>query len=66
MSKTTTTTVGKPLLAQAVAIGRQGTEDETVNLALKEFIQNHNAEEIINAFGTIEYDSDYDYKQVRN
>jgi Arc/MetJ family transcription regulator len=42
------------------------TKRETVNLALKEFIQRRKNAEILSLFGTIEYGGDYDYKEARH
>lgn len=42
------------------------TKKETVNLALKEFVQRRKQEEIIDLFGEIEYEEDYNYKEMRN
>jgi len=53
------------LLVTAQDISGLKTKKETVNLALKEFIQRRKQEEIINLFGTIEYDTDYNYKKLR-
>ncbi|MBP3710545.1 MAG: type II toxin-antitoxin system VapB family antitoxin [Treponema sp.] len=66
MDATTTITVDKPLLAQTVIISKQQSEPAAVNLALKEFVQRHVADYVIDAFGTIEYDENYDYKAARN
>lgn len=54
------------LLNQAVAIGGLKTKKDTVTLALKEFIQRREAERLIDAFGTVDFDTDYDYKAERN
>ncbi len=54
------------LLKQAVRIGGLKTKKETVTLALKEFIQRRKAEELIDAFGTMDFDASYDYKAERN
>ena len=54
------------LLNQAVAIGGLKTKKDTVTLALKEFIQRREAEQLIAAFGTIDFDESYDYKAERN
>lgn len=54
------------LLKQALELGRLKTKKETVNQALKEFIKRRKMEEVISSFGTVEYSSDYDYKQLRN
>ncbi len=53
------------LLKIAQKISGLKTKKETVNLALKEFIQRRKQEEIINLFGKIEYGNDYDYKKLR-
>ncbi|WP_294159582.1 type II toxin-antitoxin system VapB family antitoxin [uncultured Selenomonas sp.] len=53
------------LLQQAVAIGGLKTKKDTVTLALKEFIQRREAEKLIAAFGTVDFDEDYDYKAER-
>ena len=53
------------LLNNAFRIGGYSSKKETVNTALQEFIQRRKSEELINLFGTIEYDSDYDYKKLR-
>lgn len=53
------------LLKMAQGIAGIRTKKETVNLALKEFIQRRKQEEIIDLFGSIEFDDDYDYKEMR-
>ena len=53
------------LLKIAQKISGLKTKKETVNLALKEFIQRRKQEEIINLFGKVEYDKDYNYKKIR-
>lgn len=54
------------LLNQAVLVGGLKTKKDTVTLALKEFIQRREAEKLIDAFGTVDFDADYDYKTGRN
>ena len=53
------------LLNQAVKIGGLKTKKDTVTLALQEFIQRREAEQLIAAFGTIDFDESYDYKAGR-
>ena len=53
------------LLVLAQQIAGLKTKKETVNLALKEFVQRRKQEEILRLFGTIEYDAGYDYKASR-
>ncbi len=38
---------------------------DTVNIALREFILHHRQEEIIDMFGSVEYEKEYDYKKIR-
>ena len=38
----------------------------TVTAALEEFIQRRKAADLINLFGKIDYQVDYDYKAMRN
>jgi hypothetical protein len=54
------------LLITAQDIGGIKTKKDTVNLALKEFIQRRKQEEIIEIFGKIKYDDDFNYKKMRN
>lgn len=49
------------VLTQNVA----GLKRKTVNLALKDFVQRRKQQEVLDLFGTIDYDKDYDYKELR-
>lgn len=53
------------LLATAFALSGLSTKRETVDAALSEFIQRRRAPELIELFGTADYDPSYDYKQLR-
>jgi len=53
------------LLHEALAIGGLKTKKDTVNLALKEFVDRRKQSEIINIFGKMDPDPDYDYKRGR-
>jgi len=53
------------LLQEARKIGGHKTKKETVNEALKEYIQKRKQVEITELFGEIEYDKNYNYKQFR-
>lgn len=54
------------MLVMAQSIAGIKTKKDTVNLALREFVQRRKQEEILGLFGTIEYEEDYDYKEMRN
>ena len=57
--------INDELLSLAQKVGGLKTKKETVNSALKEFVQRRRQEEIGKLFGTVEYDSSYDYKKSR-
>lgn len=54
------------LILEAQKISGLPTKKETVNTALREFIIHHKQGEIIELFGSVEYEKDYDYKKMRN
>ena len=62
----TNLTINETLLERAFHIGGLKTENETVNLALEEFIEKRAKEDVISLFNTVEYDEDYDYKKLRD
>lgn len=53
------------LIEQAQKLGRHRTKKETVTAALDEYIRRRKQQEIVAAFGTIDYDEKYDYKRER-
>jgi Arc/MetJ family transcription regulator len=53
------------LIEQARKVGRHRTKKETVTAALTEYIQRRKQQEILSAFGTVDYEKDYDYKHER-
>jgi Arc/MetJ family transcription regulator len=53
------------LLDEALRIGQRRTKRETVNDALREFIQRRRRRELVKLFGRVEYDPAYDYKKER-
>ena len=61
----TNLSIDTQLLNDALKISGLKTKKDTVNLALREFIKKRKASEILELFGTIEYDEDYDYKEAR-
>ncbi len=58
--------INDEILIIAQRIAGIKTKKDTVNLALKEFVQRRKQEEIISLFGKIKYEDDYDYKNTRN
>jgi len=53
------------LLLEALEISGLKTKKDTVNLALKEFVDRRKQSEIISIFGKMDPDPDYDYKKGR-
>jgi hypothetical protein len=53
------------LLEEARVIGKHATKKAAVTEALQEYIQRRKQVEILNLFHSIEYDSEYDYKEQR-
>ena len=53
------------LLDEAQRVGGQKTKEAIVTEALQEFIQRRKQKRIIELFGTIDFDPDYDYKEQR-
>jgi len=54
------------LIDEALKIGKHKTKRETVNAALREYILLRKQQKVKELFGTIEYDSSYDYKKQRS
>lgn len=53
------------LLDEALRVGGRKTKRETVNEALREFIQRRQRPQLRKLLGTIDYDPSYDYKAER-
>ena len=54
------------LIIQAKKLGHHRTKKDAVTEALKQYIKHMNQLQIINLFGKIEFNTDYDYKKQRN
>ena len=53
------------LLEKARSVGGHKTKKEAVTVALQEYVARRKQLGILELFGTIEYDPDYDYKAER-
>ena len=53
------------LIIQAQKAGHHKTKREAVTMALKEYVARRKQLKIIDLFGNIEFDNDYDYKKAR-
>ena len=53
------------LLDEALRIGGRRTKKDTVNEALTEYIRRRKQGEVVELFGTIDFDPAHDYKKQR-
>ena len=53
------------LLNKALKIGGEKTKKATVNRALREFIVRREQERLLELFGKLDWDDEYDYKRER-
>lgn len=61
----TNLTIDDRLIKEAKIIGKHRTISETITEALKEYIARRRQMEIIELFGTIDYEPGFDYKEQR-
>lgn len=54
------------LIERARQVGKHRTKKAAVTEALKEYIQLREQKRILELFGSIDYDPEYDYKQQRS
>ena len=57
--------IDEALIQEAKAVANQQTERDVVEEALREYVQRRKQRMILDLFGTIDYDADYNYKQQR-
>jgi Arc/MetJ family transcription regulator len=57
--------IDEALIQEALALGNQQTESAVVEEALREYVQRRKQIKLLDLFGTIEYNENYDYKQQR-
>jgi Arc/MetJ family transcription regulator len=62
----TSLTIDNQLLETAFRIGGLKTPKETISIALEEFIRKRKMDELISMFHTVNYDSGYNYKELRH
>ncbi len=53
------------LIDRAVELGKHPSKKEAVNRALEEYVGHLEQERVLELFGEVEYDEDYDYKLQR-
>ena len=57
--------IDENLLEEALRIGGHRTKKATVTEALEEYIQRRKQTRVLELFGRIDFDSEYDYKKAR-
>ena len=58
-------TIDDRLLAKALEVGGEKAKKATVNKALREFLARREQRNLLELFGTLDWDEDYDYKRER-
>jgi Arc/MetJ family transcription regulator len=53
------------LIDEAVRLGGHRTKREAVTEALQEYVQRHKQLRVLELFGKVEFDPEYDYKKAR-
>ncbi|PCH53108.1 MAG: DUF2191 domain-containing protein [Cellvibrionales bacterium] len=61
----TNLSIDTELLEEALDIGGLNTKKDTVNQALEEFVQRRKQKDIVDLFGKMPSDKDYNYKKGR-
>lgn len=54
------------LLDRALAVSGERTKKAAVTRALEEFIARHEQQRLLDLFGSVDWDKDYDYKAQRS
>ena len=57
--------INEKLLEEAQRLGGKKTKRETVNEALEEYVRRRKQIDLLDLFGTVEFDEHYDHKRLR-
>ncbi|MEQ8462161.1 type II toxin-antitoxin system VapB family antitoxin [Coleofasciculus sp. E1-EBD-02] len=57
--------IDENLLQEALSLCEHSTADRLIEAALREYIQRRKQLKVLELFGMIDYEEDYDYKQQR-
>ncbi|MBW4420687.1 MAG: type II toxin-antitoxin system VapB family antitoxin [Myxacorys californica WJT36-NPBG1] len=55
--------IDNTLIQEALALGKHQTEQAVIEAALQEYVQRRKQVQLLELFGAIDYDPNYDYKQ---
>ncbi|NES21288.1 MAG: type II toxin-antitoxin system VapB family antitoxin [Symploca sp. SIO3E6] len=61
----TTLQIDETLLQEALSVSNHPTTTDLIEAALREYIQRRRQLKVLELFGTIDYEEDYNYKQQR-
>lgn len=61
----TNLSIDPDLLVKALEVSGEKTKKATVNRALREFIARREQERLLDLFGKLDWDEEYDYKRER-
>lgn len=53
------------LIEKAVKLGKHKTKRAAVTQALKEYVEHLEQQKLLTLFGSVDYDTEYDYKKQR-
>lgn len=62
----TNLSIDPALLDRALEVGGEKTKKATVNRALREFVARREQERILDLFGKLDWDEEFDYKRERH
>lgn len=57
--------ISDELIEEARRVGGHSTKKQAVTVALEEYVAHHKQLEILDLFGTIDFDKKYDYRRSR-
>jgi metal-responsive CopG/Arc/MetJ family transcriptional regulator len=57
--------IEETLVDTACQVGNHSSREAAIEAALREYVERHRQQQIIEMFGTVEFDSTYDYKEAR-
>ena len=65
MHMATNVQIDPDLIRDALLLGGKRTKREVIEEALREYVLRRKQQQLLNLFGTFDYDPEYDYKQQR-
>ncbi len=57
--------IDQKLLREAVSVGRHRSKKDAVTEALREYVARHKQQRVVDLFGTVDYEEDYDHRTRR-